>query len=124
MSCAWKDDRCRIGQSLGTGTNAGYLEEIKDIHTIDKEKFQDQVTSGLLGSVRVASPHLSSFQKYMIINTEWGAFGENGELDFVLTKWDRRVDELSVNPGKQVSRRGRSGNRGRPAAVVHACFFT
>jgi len=38
----------------------------------------------------------------MIINTEWGAFGENGELDFVLTKWDRRVDELSVNPGKQV----------------------
>ena len=39
------------------------------------------------------------FQKYMIINTEWGAFGENGELDFVLTKWDRRVDELSVNPG-------------------------
>ena len=40
------------------------------------------------------------FQKYMIINTEWGAFGENGELDFVLTKWDRRVDELSVNPGK------------------------
>jgi hexokinase len=39
----------------------------------------------------------------MIINTEWGAFGENGELDFVLTKWDRRVDELSVNPGKQVS---------------------
>ena len=43
---------------------------------------------------------LFSFQKYMIINTEWGAFGENGELDFVLTKWDRRVDELSVNPGK------------------------
>ncbi len=42
------------------------------------------------------------FQKYMIINTEWGAFGENGELDFVLTKWDRRVDELSVNPGKKL----------------------
>ncbi len=41
-------------------------------------------------------------QKYMIINTEWGAFGENGELDFVLTKWDRRVDELSVNPGNGV----------------------
>jgi hexokinase len=28
---------------LGTGTNACYLEEIKDIHTIDKDKFQDQV---------------------------------------------------------------------------------
>jgi len=43
MSCAWKDDRCRIGLILGTGTNACYLEEIKDIHTIDKEKYQDQV---------------------------------------------------------------------------------
>ena len=43
MSCAWKDDRCRIGMILGTGTNACYLEEIKDIHTIEKEKFQDQV---------------------------------------------------------------------------------
>jgi len=43
MSCAWKDDRCRIGLILGTGTNACYLEEVKDIHIIDKEKFQDQV---------------------------------------------------------------------------------
>ena len=43
MSCAWKDDRCRIGMILGTGTNACYLEQIKDIHTIDKDKFADQV---------------------------------------------------------------------------------
>lgn len=43
MSCAWKDDRCRVGLILGTGTNACYLEEIKDIHTIDKEKYEDQV---------------------------------------------------------------------------------
>ena len=43
MSCAWKDDRCRIGMILGTGTNACYLEEIKDIHTIDKDKFAGQV---------------------------------------------------------------------------------
>ena len=36
MSCAWRDERCRIGLILGTGTNACYLEEIKDIHTIDQ----------------------------------------------------------------------------------------
>jgi hypothetical protein len=24
--------------------------------------------------------------KYMIINTEWGAFGEQGELDYILTR--------------------------------------
>ena len=37
----------------------------------------------------------------MVVNTEWGGFGSNGELDFVRTKWDRNVDELSVNPGHQ-----------------------
>lgn len=41
-------------------------------------------------------------QKHMLINTEWGAFGDNGELDFIRTKWDKNVDEMSVNPGKQV----------------------
>jgi len=38
----------------------------------------------------------------MVVNTEWGAFGNQGELDFILTKWDREVDRLSVNPGKQI----------------------
>ena len=41
--------------------------------------------------------------EHMIVNTEWGAFGDNGELDFCRTKWDRNVDEMSVNPGKQAS---------------------
>ena len=36
MSCAWRNENCRIGLILGTGTNACYLEEIKDIHTIDQ----------------------------------------------------------------------------------------
>ena len=26
--------------------------------------------------------------RHVIINTEWGAFGANGELDFIRTKWD------------------------------------
>jgi len=89
MSCAWKDERCRIGLILGTGTNACYLEEIKDIGTIRKEEFPDQ--------------------DHMVINTEWGAFGENGELDFVTTKWDKAVDEISVNPGKQIFEKMISG---------------
>ena len=45
----------------------------------------------------------------MVINTEWGAFGENGELDFVLTKWDQAVDEMSINPGKQIFEKMISG---------------
>ena len=45
----------------------------------------------------------------MIVNTEWGAFGNQGELDFILTKWDREVDRLSVNPGKQIFEKMISG---------------
>merc|ERR1712223_1417733 len=89
MSCAWKDERCRVGLILGTGTNACYLEEVKDIHTIDREAYASQ--------------------KPMVINTEWGAFGEGRELDFVRTKWDRSVDENSVNPGKQIFEKMISG---------------
>ena len=37
--------------------------------------------------------------KHVIINTEWGGFGSNGELDFIKTKWDEAVDEGSLNPG-------------------------
>ena len=36
----------------------------------------------------------------MIINTEWGAFGDKGELDFIRTKWDEAVDAGSLNPGQ------------------------
>lgn len=38
----------------------------------------------------------------MIINTEWGAFGEDGELDFIRTDIDRELDSISLNPGMQV----------------------
>ena len=84
---------------------------MKDIHTIDREAYASQ--------------------KHMVINTEWGAFGEGGlwihekkifflkfkilllffigELDFVRTKWDLAVDENSVNPGKQIFEKMISG---------------
>lgn len=38
----------------------------------------------------------------MIINTEWGAFGDDGVLEFVRTRFDREVDEKTINPGKQL----------------------
>ena len=31
----------------------------------------------------------------MVVNTEWGAFGDNGELDYVKTKWDEEVKNIS-----------------------------
>jgi len=38
---------------------------------------------------------------YVIVNTEWGAFGDDGKLDAIRTKYDREIDEDSLNPGQQ-----------------------
>lgn len=39
--------------------------------------------------------------EYVVINTEWGAFGEAGELDLIRTQFDKSVDTESINPGRQ-----------------------
>ena len=36
----------------------------------------------------------------MIINTEWGAFGDNGCLDFMRTAIDKEIDDVSINPAQ------------------------
>lgn len=38
----------------------------------------------------------------VIVNTELGAFGDNGILDFIRTQWDDEVDDNSVNRGRQL----------------------
>ncbi|KAK5975296.1 Phosphotransferase, partial [Trichostrongylus colubriformis] len=45
----------------------------------------------------------------MIINTEWGAFGDDGAMNSVLTEFDREVDASSINPGKQLFEKMISG---------------
>lgn len=47
--------------------------------------------------------------QYMLINTEWGAFGEGGTLDFITTEFDRSIDENSINPSKQLFEKMISG---------------
>lgn len=79
MSCAWKNHNCKIGLILGTGTNACYVEKIENIEDFDGDYSKQHV----------------------LINTEWGAFGDLGELEFIITPFDREVDQKSVNPGKQ-----------------------
>ena len=89
MSCAWEEPNCRIGLILGTGTNACYLEELSAIGTVDANDFPGE--------------------DHMVVNTEWGAFGDNGELDFILTKWDRAVHKDSLYPGMQTFEKMISG---------------
>lgn len=65
----------------GTGSNACYVEKLVNTELYDgPDNGKDQV----------------------LVNTEWGAFGDNGCLDFVRTEYDREIDSLSINPGKQL----------------------
>ncbi|XP_071521980.1 hexokinase type 2 isoform X2 [Panulirus ornatus] len=88
MSCAWKNYNCRIGLIVGTGTNACYMEKL------EKVELWDGGNDG---------PH------QVVINTEWGAFGDNGCLDFVRTQYDINIDRESINPGKQLYEKMISG---------------
>lgn len=87
MSCAWKDHKCRIGLIIGTGSNACYVEKIEKVENFVGE----------------------SDKSHVIINTEWGAFGNNGALDFIRTKYDREIDEQSNEPGLQIQEKMISG---------------
>lgn len=35
----------------------------------------------------------------MIIDTEWGGFGDRGEAEYIFTQYDKIVDERSDHPG-------------------------
>lgn len=63
--------------SSGTGSNACYMEELRNIEIVEGNEGR------------------------MCVNMEWGAFGDNGCLDDIRTKYDQAVDENSLNEGKQ-----------------------
>ncbi|XP_027030735.1 hexokinase-1 [Tachysurus fulvidraco] len=77
MTCAYEEPTCEVGLIAGTGSNACYMEEMRNIETVDGDEGR------------------------MCVNMEWGAFGDNGCLDDIRTQYDRNVDDLSLNPGKQ-----------------------
>lgn len=62
----------------GTGTNACYMEELRHIDLVEGDEGR------------------------MCINTEWGAFGDDGSLEDIRTEFDREIDRGSLNPGKQL----------------------
>ncbi|KTG33263.1 hypothetical protein cypCar_00001558 [Cyprinus carpio] len=77
MTCAYEDPKCQIGLIAGTGSNVCYMEEMKNIELVEGDEGQ------------------------MCVNTEWGGFGENDNIEDIRTRYDREVDGGSLNPGKQ-----------------------
>lgn len=77
MTCGYEDPKCEVGLIVGTGTNVCYMEEMQNIERVEGDGGR------------------------MCVNMEWGAFGENGELDDFCTQFDHSVDDCSATPGKQ-----------------------
>lgn len=95
ISCAYQNRECRVGLIVGTGTNACYMEKVDNVHCMHPNKTDDN------SSAPYSDIWRSYRQQTTVVNTEWGAFGDNGILDFVRTKWDQEIDLHSVNVGKQ-----------------------
>ncbi|KAJ3214272.1 hexokinase A [Clydaea vesicula] len=87
VSHAYTDPQTNAGVILGTGTNAAYVELVKNI----PKWTGGPVTSGK-----------------MVINTEWGAFDEEHTV-IPFTKFDKKLDRASNNPGKQTFEKMISG---------------
>ncbi|XP_023603788.1 putative hexokinase HKDC1 isoform X2 [Myotis lucifugus] len=85
MTCAYDDPSCEVGVIIGTGTNACYMEDMSNIDLVEGDEGR------------------------MCINTEWGAFGDDGALEDIRTEFDRDLDLGSLNPGKQLFEKMISG---------------
>ncbi|VVC94063.1 unnamed protein product [Leptidea sinapis] len=72
MSCAWKNHNCKIGLIVGTGSNACYVEKTENCELFDGEPGK----------------------KELLINTEWGAFGDDGALDMVRTDQEKMISGM------------------------------
>uniref|UniRef100_A0A8C9ZEN4 Hexokinase-2 n=1 Tax=Sander lucioperca TaxID=283035 RepID=A0A8C9ZEN4_SANLU len=85
MTCGYDDHHCEIGLIVGTGTNACYMEQMRNLELLDGDEGR------------------------MCVNTEWGAFGDDGALEDLRTDIDREIDAGSLNPGKQLFEKMISG---------------
>ncbi|KAI6237660.1 hypothetical protein M3Y95_00288800 [Aphelenchoides besseyi] len=94
MACGFQEPTCGCGVICGTGTNACYMEKTDRILKMKSE---------------LAASKNEGLPNEMIVNTEWGAFGDDGALDFVRTKYDKWLDKTTINPGRQLFEKMISG---------------
>jgi hexokinase len=76
-----------MGVILGTGSNACYVEKVANAELFNGDSHGQEV----------------------IINCEWGAFGDTGTLEFIRTEYDRIIDDNSINKGNQLFEKMISG---------------
>eukprot|EP01120_Amphizonella_sp_Union-15-10_P007314 TRINITY_DN2453_c0_g3_i4.p1 TRINITY_DN2453_c0_g3~~TRINITY_DN2453_c0_g3_i4.p1 ORF type:complete len:430 (+),score=81.76 TRINITY_DN2453_c0_g3_i4:690-1979(+) len=79
MTRSYSDNQCEIGVILGTGSNACYVEQTSNITKLESS---------------------TNFGDNMIINIEWGAFGD-GKNILKFSPIDIELDRQSIHPGQQ-----------------------
>ncbi|KOB66739.1 Hexokinase [Operophtera brumata] len=72
MSCAHKEPDCRVGVIIGTGSNACYVEKTEHCEMFDGEPGKSD----------------------LLVNTEWGAFGDDGALDLIRTDQEKMISGM------------------------------
>ncbi|KAF9359054.1 glucokinase [Mortierella sp. NVP85] len=85
LAYAYHHKNTAVGLGLGTGTNAAYIEKIERI-----TKRKEDVNFGS-----------SNKAQEMVINMEFGAFDSERRI-LPLTMFDTKVDQKSLNQGKQI----------------------
>ena len=71
---------CHIGLALGDGANVCYMEELSAVPKFKGDRSHTHV----------------------IVNTEWGAFGDDGNLDSWRNEYDHKLDNTSSNDREQL----------------------
>lgn len=74
-----------IGLVVGNGCNCCYVEPVANVQNHYRPKSSSSDTAA-----------------QTIVNTEWGAFGEDGELNNYKNVFDKHLDAKSRYPGKQI----------------------
>ena len=81
LAVGFDDPNCHVGLILGTGTNACYTEKTDAIPKYGGDR---------------------SRYSHVVVNLEWGAFGDDGVLEPWLTEFDRQLDAQVENKGEQM----------------------
>lgn len=79
-------EKCECGIILGTGSNAAYVEDVSNVPSM-----------------------AGCTEEKVVINIEWGNFGEYGHLKDIQTEFDVELDKSSTNPGKALFEKMISG---------------
>ncbi|KAK6843895.1 hypothetical protein PG987_004755 [Apiospora arundinis] len=83
-----------IGAIFGTGTNAAYVERLANVKRLhDRADFQNNRGPGDL----------------MVINTEWGCFGDGQDGLLPSTEYDELLDASSPHPRQEMTEKRISG---------------